>query len=304
MRHANQRNATPRRPGFTLVEVLVVLAIVAVLVGLGTAAIMQTRKTQETRNTNTEITKVDQAFQKRWLATIETARNEPPCLLAQNLANFDPTRAKVIHIKMRLIQEFPVSFKEATSAVGAASSQGGLDPNPSYTRGLANATAGARTWQDESAACLYLALKRQTRGVEFDPDTALSSQELVDPVGDGIKEIVDAWKAKGANRAQPLVFSRFPGAAPSQSSPLPGLLVAAGATGDPVDPENTLCNATWIGSPYPLNPNVTCGAAFASVVGYTPSTTPLNMRPVIQSMGYDGIPFTADDIYNFVLSKK
>jgi prepilin-type N-terminal cleavage/methylation domain-containing protein len=304
MRLANRRVGRAQRRGFTLTEVLVVLAIIAVLVSLSVGAVMQTRKVQETGNTKTLITKVDQAFQKRWLATVETARNEPPCAVARNIAGFntaiyDDRRARVIHIKMRLIQDFPVSFKEATSPVGAASALGGLDANPSYIRAFASATAGARTWQDESSACLYQALKRQVRGTEFDPDTALSSQELVDPVGDGIKEIVDAWKVIGSNRPQPLLFSRFPGFAPSQTA----VLVSLGLLplGDPVDPEKTLCNQTWVSwiNTSPQNP-----ALFTQMFGYTPSTTPPNLTPVISSSGYDGKNFTADDIYNFVLSTK
>jgi prepilin-type N-terminal cleavage/methylation domain-containing protein len=302
MRLANRQAGRARRRGFTLTEMLVVLAIIAVLVSLSVGAVMQTRKVQETGNTKTLITKVDQAFQKRWLATVETARNEPPCRLAQGIAGintavYDDRRARVIHIKMRLIQEFPVSFKEATSPVGAASALGGLDPNPSYVRAFANPTAGARTWQDESSACLYQALKRQVRGTEFDPDTSLSSQELVDPIGDGIKEIVDAWK-------QPLLFSRFPGVAPSQAANIAALGLVP-ATGDPVDPEKLLCNQAWITAPCPAIPSVaTCGQAFQQVIGYAPSTIPPNLTPVISSTGYDAKNFTPDDIYNFVLSAK
>ena len=89
------RTRPTTRPAFTLVEMmiaialtLVVMLIIAVLISLGMSAVMQTRKVQETNNTKTLITKVDQALQKRWLATIETARNETPCPVARNLAGF------------------------------------------------------------------------------------------------------------------------------------------------------------------------------------------------------------------------
>ncbi len=335
MRHAIRHDATAFRRGFTLVEVLVVLAIIAVLIGLGTAAIMKTRTVQETRNTSTLITKVDQAFQKRWLATIETARNETPCPLAQSWALGSPARAQVIHIKLRLIQEFPVSFKEATSNVGAAPPVG-LGPNPTYLRALANATAGARTPQEESSACLYLALKRQTRGVEFDPDTALSTQELLAPIPtDNIKEIVDPWKVVqdrlipndpnpqtplGMSRPQPLVFVRFPGFNNKANGGLDstGLLQLPQFRGgaqpfppsyDPVDPEGTLADPAWVGSPG--------AASFAAVVHPVAAKKTFTLFPVIASSGQDSTTFFynklvnnqvtvvgADDIYNFVLSAK
>jgi prepilin-type N-terminal cleavage/methylation domain-containing protein len=296
MRHPNRPSASAARRGFTLVEIIVVLAIIVVLMSLGVGAIMQTRKVQETNNTKTEITKVFQATQKRMQSTVETARNEPPCLIAQQLAGintavYDDRRARVIHIKMRLIQDFPVSFKEATSAVGAPSALGGVDPNPTYVRAFANAVPGTRTWQDESAACLYMALKRQTRGTEFDPDSALAPQELFDPVGDGIKEIVDAWR-------QPLVYSRSPGYAPSQSAVLAALVPASG---DPVDPDKTLSNALWVTW---ISTNPQYLAVFTQLFGYAPSTTPPNLTPVISSTGYDAKTFTADDIYSFVLNTK
>jgi prepilin-type N-terminal cleavage/methylation domain-containing protein len=289
MTHANRRSATVRR-GFTLVEILVVLAIIAVLIGLGAAAIMKTRVVQETRNTSTLITKVDQALQKQYRITVETARNEPPCALAVAMSGNPPDldRAKVIHVKLRLIQDFPTSFNEIKNPPG-------LLPNPTYLRGIQSASV-ARTWQDESAACLYLALKRQSRGGEFDPDTSLSSQELIDP-GDGVKEIVDAWK-------HPLVFTRFPGfgnSAPllvnfpqfhggAQPFQLPSL-----PSNDPVDADGKLTDPNWV---------TNFSAAFQKNVHPVVAGKTFTLFPVISSSGVDGTTFTIDDIYNFQLSTK
>jgi prepilin-type N-terminal cleavage/methylation domain-containing protein len=283
MRLATRSSATVRRRGFTLVEVLVVLAIIAVLIGLSTAAVVRVRLTQENRNTSTLITKVDQALQNKYRATIETARNESPCQLAVTMSGGDLPRAKVIHIKLRLIQDFPTTFKEITNPPG-------LSPNPTYLRAIQSATA-ARTWQDESAACLYLVLKRQMRGVEFDPDTSLSTQELVDNFGDGVKEIVDAW-------GHPLVFTRFPGfgnSAPLLSFPQFGLRKFP-PSADPVDQEGTLADPTWVAS--------AGAAAFQSSVHPVAANQTFTLVPVISSSGLDNKTFTVDDIYNFQLATK
>jgi len=301
MRHPNRPKRTPTRGGFTLVEILVVLAIIAVLVSLSTVAIMKTRTVQQTNNTNTLITKVDQALQHKWQAAVETARNETPCALAQQWSNGDQARAKVIHIKLCLIREFPVSFQEATNPAGGP---GGLAPNPTYLRAFQNARPGARSWQDESAACLYMILKRQTRGVEFDPDTALSSQEVVDPVGDGIKEVVDAYPQRQTlntqNAAQPLIFVRFPGF--GQSAPLLSLPQFGGGARpfppsfDPVDQEGTLVkDANWVNN---------FSAGFQQNVHPLVAGKTFTLIPVVMSSGSDSRTFSTDDIYNFQLSAR
>jgi prepilin-type N-terminal cleavage/methylation domain-containing protein len=293
----NRSSVKAARRGFTLVEMLVVITIIAVLVSLSTGAIMKVRLVQQTNNTNTLVTKVDQAFQKKWLAVIETARTETPCALAQTWSNGDQARAKIIHIKLRLIQEFPVNFQEATTTIGGP---GGLAPNQTYVRAFQGGTNG-RSWQDQSSACLYLALKRQTRGIDFDPDTSLSSQEIADPVGDGVKEIVDGWR-------NPIIFVRFPGfqnpILPAEdTSALLNLAEFGGGAGarpfppsfDPVDQEGSLANSPWVTG---------FSAGFQQNVHPLVAGKSFTLFPVISSSGVDGKTFSADDIYNFRLSAR
>jgi type II secretory pathway pseudopilin PulG len=287
---------TAARPSFTMLELLVVIGIILALVSLSVAGIMKGLNYQQRRNTETAISKVDAALQKQWLRVIETAKNEAVNSTELALANNDPRWAQVIHIKLRLIQMFPTSIAEAQSGAPL------VGTNPAYVRATAGLTAGTRSWQDESSACLYMILKQSIRGGDFDPDTSLSSQEATDPFpadGQGLKEILDGW-------GKAIVFCRFPGIAPSSSSPLLTIMPkGSGVTptkkgNDPVDPENLLTDPNWIGATY--SGATTCGAQFATWVHSVFPNANYDLRPVIFSQGSDGSPFTRDDIHNFDLT--
>jgi type II secretory pathway pseudopilin PulG len=297
---------TPARRAFTLVELLVVIGIILLLVSLSVVAIMKAFGYQQRRNTETMIAKVNQAFQKQWIRVVDMAKNEKPSPQAQALSGGDSRRAQVIHVKLRLAQMFPTSFWEAKNAV--------LGANPAYTRALANASTTGRTWQDESSACLYMALKQSIRGGDFDPDTALSSQEVRDPLGDGIKEIYDGW-------GNPIVFSRMPGVSwyngtigadsafllvqdlntkayllnPGQT--VSGSTVTPTTTGnDPVDPENLLADSAWVTA----NSTTYVGATGLHLHPVFPGAN-YNLKPMIVSLGPDNTinAFTGDDVYSF-----
>jgi hypothetical protein len=220
-----------------MVELIVVVVIILVLVSLSTAAVIKMIGYQQARNTEQTINKLDQAFKKQWRAVIDTAKTETPNGLAQSLANGDPRRAQVIHVLMCLKREFPMSIAEARSPLPSYTT---FLPNPAYVTALKNAAASGH---DEKSACLYMALKQTRRGVDFDPDSALSSQELVDPVGDGVKEIYDGW-------GQPIEFIRWPVGLPNipSGSPQIGTLQAFNTSSppDPQDPEGLLASKSWL----------------------------------------------------------
>jgi prepilin-type N-terminal cleavage/methylation domain-containing protein len=287
------RKQRPARPAFTLIELLVVIAILAVLASLSVAAVMKVLNSQQKRNTQTLISKLDDGLNKQWRSVVETAKMETPNAWAVALSGGNADLAQVIHIKCRLRQEFPTSFAEALNPLP-------LPPKPSYVRALQNAQAGARTWQAESSACLYLALKEKRRSGDFNPDTSLSAQEVIDPVGDGIKEIHDGW-------GNPIVFSRFP-TAPS------GIVNTVNPSGpqgvppshDPVDPDSLLTNPAWVTSPLGAS---TLGAQYQLYMHPVFANANYKLIPVIMSMGTDGQIYDPaapvgqnDDIYNIQLT--
>jgi prepilin-type N-terminal cleavage/methylation domain-containing protein len=245
MRQITRRAGAPTRGGFTLVEMMVVLTIILILVGLAVGGIMKALNLQQRRNTESEVSKLDQAFMRHWKAVLDQSRTEQPNPIALRLAGADPSypnnplgdalapnRAKVIHTLMCLRREFPVSFKEATTPIVWGPTPAlpplqfppgqfqGFDVNRAYFNALTNVNVSAasqgRPPEDQSSACLYLILKQRRAGVEFDPDTSLSAQEVVDLYNDGIKEIYDGWQ-RVPNTSQPLVQIPPPGQAPAAS---------------------------------------------------------------------------------------
>ena len=89
--------------GFTLVELLTVMAIIAVLVALVASAAFQVVGVQQQRTTETTIKKVAEALDQQWQAVVDQARKEnvinPNVMI---LAGKDSPRAKVIWVKLRL----------------------------------------------------------------------------------------------------------------------------------------------------------------------------------------------------------
>jgi prepilin-type N-terminal cleavage/methylation domain-containing protein len=139
------RSRCSRRLGFTLVEILVVVAIIGILAALTAGATMQVIGNQKKSNTEQTVAKVAAVLDKQWKAVIAQAKEEPiPDAILNGvltgppqqqfwglirMASLDPTnpqpndlvvqrRARVIWIGLRLKQQFPMNFMEA------------LDPTP------------------------------------------------------------------------------------------------------------------------------------------------------------------------------
>lgn len=182
-----------RRPGFTMIELLVVISIIAILGTLLAGAAFQVLAQQQKNNTETTLQKVSDAFDQQWKAVIDQAKKEAPQPGVLTLAGGDENRARTMWIVLRLRQEFPVSFAEATSPIQNAGLGILLPAKDAYVRAI-NSRTGATNPNTESAACLVLALSQGRRGMaSFNLDEALGSGALRDTDNDGLKEIVDAW---------------------------------------------------------------------------------------------------------------
>jgi prepilin-type N-terminal cleavage/methylation domain-containing protein len=252
---------TSHRPAFTLVELMIVIAIIVILAALTTGAAMRFYGVQQQKNSEVTVTKVYEALKEQWDTVIRQAQQEPISPQAMALANYGSTgnlitttsigndaQARAIHIKLRLKQEFPMDFTEILSPYYPPYGVD-LPPLRMYQDAVvAMANAGSIPWYQpsptyqapplENATCLYLALQRSRGGVSFNFDNLGSNALAGDSTGYQ-KWIVDGWKT-------PIIYYRWPTSNLEVNGLNPALPGSPQATfRDPQDPTGALLNQMW-----------------------------------------------------------
>lgn len=189
--------ATPNSPlrlrGFSLIEVLVVLGIIAFLTAAIVVVMPRLGNASKIAATQATIKKVDELLNdringfNRWINTQNTlAGNNVPSYVGSSpyvsLYQQNQLVAKILATKYAFRKSFPQTYAEA-----------GITPPP-----------GGHLGATESAACLYMILT-QASVFDTEPPAAadLKGVEVMDTDNDGRPEIVDAW-------GHPLRFYRWP----------------------------------------------------------------------------------------------
>ncbi len=277
----NRREVRTRDPrsGFSLVEILVVLGIIAFLTAAIVIVLPRVANASKGAATRATIKKVDELLNdrmnafKRYIQTQNVmAGSGIPSYVTQqgtmSQAANSVALAKILAIKQLFRQTFPQSFSEMTSP-------------PSFT--------GPHSRNTESAACLYIIL---TKSAVFDtePPAAgdLKGLEVADTDGDGLMEIVDAWQ-------QPLRFYRWPTRLIRPATP--ATTQQAISTATPLNYTIQL-NPQWVVTYTGVTPNQTStvtAQALISSIALPTSTSTLTLAQEQSTAGFQDLAKDPDD---------
>jgi prepilin-type N-terminal cleavage/methylation domain-containing protein len=267
------------RLGLTLVELLVVLAIISTVAALSAATALKFIGTQQVSNTKTTLGKLQGQLDAQWAEVTRRVREEPiPETLRANpdfaaMAGDDAyaaRRARVIYVKLKQRQAFPMSFDEALNPYPLPP----LSPYVTFLRNLGIKGSSAATQPFESAVCLLMALERTPADGGVKPeDMGLGTLAVTLPGGAQTPCPVDAWET-------PLAFCRWPTGCPELNPSGP----AAGRN-DACDTEGLLNTPGWLASPGAALFRRLCHDLPPRAVNAGPSS--YRLTPIVASAGPD-----------------
>lgn len=279
----------PRRGGFTLIEMLIVITIIITLMAITASAVMKAMSAQANNNTQTTLNNVQALLNRQWSAAKDQAWKE--AIPAGIQSQINPTltgtdqnataRMRVIYVKLRMRQMFPMNFNEAINPSP-------LPPLPAYQSYLGQFGIGGSVGPSgtaaafESSACLLMALQRAQSGGgsgAADIGGGGASAAFGLPNGQSIRAFTDAW-------GQPIYFTRVPAGYPllNPNPYVPGSSAkSSGETGinDPGDPQGLLNALGW-----PQTANTTLFTQL-TLQPLAAQNCSFNLMPMIASGGPD-----------------
>lgn len=240
------RCPTAHRGGFTLMELMVVITIIAALMALTASVVLKYMGVQQSSNTQTTLNKVQSVLNRQWSAAKDQAMKETipsnvDAWIRANLAGNDVNakgRVRVIYVKLKMRQAFPMSFDEVFN--NNVPKGYPLPPLPTYMTYLSSlgikGSLPSYPNNFESAACLLMALQRAQSGGGTDSadlGSGGSTTAFALPNEQSIRVFADAW-------GRPIFFARFPTGSTvlNPNGPQPG-------ANDPGDPQGYLNSPSW-----------------------------------------------------------
>ena len=278
------------RSGFTLIELLVVISIIGLLVSLTAAGLFRLQSAQREKITNETLIKLHESLDLQFKAVIDRAKQENIPAFTLQYAGFDNVRARVLHVKWRLRQEFPQSFKEAIA-------DSPVDPvynhKPSYAKYLAGASIGTDSAANESAVCLLMVLSQSRGGTTFDPENVGSTSVGMKVIGGkDFKVFVDQTRT-------PIAFARWtanPAILVEYSNP--PYIPAASTYKDPQDPEGKLVN---IPAPLAAGLLILFDTQGLQIIHPLGAANNYNRSPIVYAAGKNKLFDDQDDLLSFRL---
>jgi prepilin-type N-terminal cleavage/methylation domain-containing protein len=231
------------RAGFTLIELMTVIGIIAIMVALVAGGIGRVRTNQQTSAAEQTVNKIQIALEQQWKAVLDQCKQDR----LKNTQNFskvvtfcgDADRAESLWTYLNLKREFPQTFAEATSPITLIDPVSGNQVTLAARQTFASAASpSGLSAANEAAVLLYLNLSEKgNRGMNFMADDVTTGAQ--GKVGN-FRVFADPW-------GTPITFLRFANFSPElQNPPFTTTNVA-----DMLDPLGKLANATtpaWPGA--------------------------------------------------------